>query len=269
MPSSTFAGRNIKYVVLDITGVLKESGPGGGHAISGSIDAIKRLYKNGFQVRFCTNETVMTRHTLVQQLKNMGFVIDEIKVFPPIPAVCKVLSDRKLRPHLLVHPDSLQDFEGVDCSNPNCVVLGDATEQFSYENLNKAFQCLMQLEKPILFSLGKGKYYQEKGNLVLDVGSYTAALEYATGVTAEIVGKPSPTFFGAVLQDMGATASETVMVGDDIVSDVGGAQACGMAGVLVRTGKFRPRDENHPNVKPDAIVDNLAQFVDNLLANMA
>ena len=55
------------------------------------------------------------------------------------------------------------------------------------------------------------------------------------------------------------------MVGDDIVSDVGGAQAVGIRGVQVRTGKFRQSDENHPAVKPDMIADNLASFVDFLL----
>ncbi|RWS03223.1 phospholysine phosphohistidine inorganic pyrophosphate phosphatase-like protein [Dinothrombium tinctorium] len=57
-------------------------------------------------------------------------------------------------------------------------------------------------------------------------------------------------------------AEEAVMIGDDINSDVGGAQQCGIPGVLVRTGKFRPeRDLNHPTIKPNAIVDNLLQFV--------
>ena len=56
------------------------------------------------------------------------------------------------------------------------------------------------------------------------------------------------------------------MVGDDIVSDVGGGQAAGIRGVQVRTGKFRPTDENHPIVKPDLIVDNLKGLVDILLS---
>lgn len=85
-------------------------------------------------------------------------------------------------------------------------------------------------------------------------------------MTAEIVGKPSLAFFNTVLNDIGISAHEVrnyfssytfyyyvtissvffffclckaVMVGDDIVNDVGGAQACGLAGVLVRTGKYR------------------------------
>ena len=56
------------------------------------------------------------------------------------------------------------------------------------------------------------------------------------------------------------------MIGVDIVSDVGGAQECGILGVLVRTGKYRPIDEHHPDVAPDRVVNNLVNFVDILLA---
>jgi phospholysine phosphohistidine inorganic pyrophosphate phosphatase len=56
------------------------------------------------------------------------------------------------------------------------------------------------------------------------------------------------------------------MVGDDVVSDVGGAQAAGIRGVLVRSGKYTPADESHPLVRPDLIVSNLAELVDLMLA---
>jgi phospholysine phosphohistidine inorganic pyrophosphate phosphatase len=55
------------------------------------------------------------------------------------------------------------------------------------------------------------------------------------------------------------------MVGDDLVSDVGGAQSCGMRGILVRTGKFRAADEYHPEVKPFHIANNLLEAVKHIL----
>lgn len=50
----------------------------------------------------------------------------------------------------------LPEFDGVDKAEPNCVVIGDAAEKFSYQNLNEAFRVLTGLEKPVLFSLGQG-----------------------------------------------------------------------------------------------------------------
>ncbi|XP_064602160.1 phospholysine phosphohistidine inorganic pyrophosphate phosphatase-like [Liolophura sinensis] len=258
---------NIKGVLLDITGVLYNSAQGGGHAIEGSVEAVKRLRKAGLPVRFCTNETQCTTKAIVEKLQRLGFELTESEVFPPIPAVCSLMKARALRPHILAHPASLSDFSEIDQTNPNCVVVGDAADMFTYHNLNKAFRILISMETPVLFSLGQGKFYREDDELSLDVGAFVKALEYACDVQAEVVGKPSKTFFNTALQDMNVSPENAVMVGDDILNDVGGAQKCGMYGIQVRTGKFRPQDEHHPQVTPDAVVDNLAAAVDLLLTH--
>ena len=52
---------------------------------------------------------------------------------------------KKLNPYLLVHPNCLPDFDGVCKSNQelNCVILGDAVDGFSYQNINKV--CMIGL----------------------------------------------------------------------------------------------------------------------------
>lgn len=57
---------------------------------------------------------------------------------------------------LSLFPGVRSEFAQVDTSNPNCVVIADAGENFSYQNVNKAFQVLMELESPVLISLGRG-----------------------------------------------------------------------------------------------------------------
>ena len=54
-------------------------------------------------------------------------------------AMAKLAKELGLRPHLLVHPNVVTEFAGVQLNSddPNCVVLGDATSQFTYENMNK------------------------------------------------------------------------------------------------------------------------------------
>jgi phospholysine phosphohistidine inorganic pyrophosphate phosphatase len=160
------------------------------------------------------------------------------------------------------------------------------SEHLTDANMNKAFRALMAMQTPLLYSLGKGRYFKEDGHLVLDVGSYTACLEFATGTKSVVVGKPEPTFFQTALEMVQAQPRQVgrlslacilwrlllnfdhlkaIMVGDDLVSDVGGAQSCGMRGILVRTGKFRPADECHPEVKPFHIADNLLEAVKHIL----
>ncbi|XP_046509431.1 phospholysine phosphohistidine inorganic pyrophosphate phosphatase isoform X1 [Equus quagga] len=255
----------VRGVLLDISGVLFDGAEGSGVPIAGSVEAVARLKRSRLKVRFCTNESQKSLGDLVELLQQLGFDISEGEVTAPAPATCLILKERGLRPYLLICDGIRSEFDQIDTSNPNCVVIGDAGESFSYQNMNKAFQVLMELENPVLISLGKGRYYKETSGLMLDVGAYVKALEYACGIEAEVVGKPSPEYFKSALQEMGLEAHQAIMIGDDIVGDVGGAQRCGMRALQVRTGKFRPSDEHHPEVKADGYVDNLAEAVDLLL----
>uniref|UniRef100_G1NGL2 Phospholysine phosphohistidine inorganic pyrophosphate phosphatase n=1 Tax=Meleagris gallopavo TaxID=9103 RepID=G1NGL2_MELGA len=165
---------------------------------------------SGLKLRFCTNETQATREKFVKKLQGLGFDISVAEVTAPAPAACRLLKERGLRPHLLVHDDLVPEFADIDKTNPNCVVIGDAAENFSYANLNEAFRVLIGLEKPVLISLGKGRYYKETDGLKLDVGAYMKALEYACDVQAEVVGKPAKAFFESALAEMGVPPEQVM-----------------------------------------------------------
>ncbi|CAL8120562.1 unnamed protein product [Orchesella dallaii] len=258
----------VKALLLDISGVLRD----GDQAIVGSLEAFQRLQEIGIPFRLVTNETQVTVQKTVEKLSKLGFTsISPSLIFAPAPAVATFLKETLSRAFLLVHPNVLPEFDGIETSDPNCVVVGDAAEHFNYSRLNEAFRVLLRLREENkemqLYSLGKGKYYKEEDGLCLDLGPFTAALEYATGADARIFGKPNPVFFHAAVQDMKMSPDEVVMIGDDILGDVGGAQRAGLRGVLVRTGKFRISDENHATVKPDGIVDNLLQAVNLIMSH--
>lgn len=167
------------------------------------------------------------------------------------------------------------EFDGVDTSEPNCVVIGDAAEHFSYDNCNRAFQALLDIQtrslsnsKPLLITMGLGRFYQEKGKLVIDVGAYAKALEYAADCDVLVLGKPDKGYFLAAIDALRSEFAvdvrpeDTVMIGDDLMGDVGGAQQCDMRGILVKTGKYRAgRDDCSDKVTPDAIVDNFAAAI--------
>lgn len=256
----------IRGALLDITGVLYESGTR--VAIPGSVEAVRRLKEAGLGVRLVTNESSIPVAHLSAKLEGMGFEVKERDIISPIPAVLKLLASERLTPHLLVSPQVEGEFAHLlsNQTSPNCVVLGDAGDAFSFEALNKAFRALKTMPSPRLIALGRGKCYRHEGELHLDVGPFMSALEYATGVQAEVIGKPEKEFFKAALSDLGVSAGEAIMVGDDIEGDVGGAQGCGVAGVLVRTGKYTPASETHPSITPDTVQDNLGCLVEALLA---
>ena len=55
-------------------------------------------------------------------------------------AMMLIIKEKRLRPHLLVHPNVMEDFAGVDTSDLNSVIIGDMAEHFTFQNLNEAFQ---------------------------------------------------------------------------------------------------------------------------------
>src|SRR5690606_19090550 len=117
------------------------------------------------------------------------------------------------------------------------VVIGDLGEGWSFSRLNAAFRQV--LGGATLLALQKNRYWRTGDGLSLDAGPFVAALEYATGVEAVVVGKPSEDFFRLAAASMALPPDRITVIGDDLESDVGGAQAAGMRGILVRTGKFR------------------------------
>ena len=113
--------------------------------------------------------------------------------------------------------------------------------------------------------MARNRYFMEKDGLTLDMGAFVAGLEYSSGKTAEVVGKPAPPFFQTALDELGIAAERAVLIGDDLEDDIGGAQAVGIPGILVRTGKFRAADEDHRQIRPALIVDDFAVAVATLL----
>ena len=85
-------------------------------------------------------------------------------------------------------------------------------------------------------------------------------MEYATERKAILIGKPAREFFQVACQSLGVAPEETIVIGDDLEADIGGALAAGCGGVLVRTGKFRSEQLENSPVRPDQILDSLAEL---------
>jgi len=193
----------------------------------------------------------------------MGFAIPEKDIFtPPVAALAYLKNTGKQHVYLLVTSDVERDFGqiGVNSSQEqiDCVVIGDAGDRINYFSLNAAFRHLMKGAE--LIALEKDRYWMASDGLSLSAGPFVDALEFATGTSATIIGKPSRAFFNSALQDMGLQPDQVAMIGDDIRSDIGGAHKMGMKSVLVRTGKYRKDALNNSEIKPTYIIESLAHL---------
>lgn len=252
----------IRSLLIDIDGVLYLAGM----PIPGSIEALQRLRREGIGLRLLTNTTRQTRSAIVRNLQAIGFDVAEHEVITGALAARRLLQQRELRAHLLVHPDLRPDFAGLDTDAPNAVVVGDAGDGFSYAAMNTAMRVLLDQPGAPLIAIARNRYFRAAEGLCLDAGPYVAALEYAADIRAELTGKPAPALFRAALDDLHTTPEQAAMIGDDLECDALGAQAIGLRGVLVRTGKYRPSDESAGKPRADLVAHDFRAAVDELLA---
>lgn len=255
----------IRGVLLDLAGVVYL----GDTVLPGALDAIARLHDAGLPVAFITNTTRSSKTEVARRLVGMGLEVDEDRLITPGQAARLWLADHKRSPHLLVHPNLSAEFEELPEFADTAVVVGDAGRDFTYENLNAAFRALAGGAD--LLALAKNRAFKdEDGALSMDAGGFVAALEYASRREAIVLGKPAPAFYAAAVAKVGCRPDETVMVGDDVDSDVSGALEAGIgAALLVRTGKYTPGAEKDAVPRPTAVVDDLAAAADWILARQA
>lgn len=250
----------VKAMLLDLEGVLYE----GDRPIEGATAAVARLRDMGLDLRYLTNTTTRSRAGVAERLARLGLTLGAETLFTPLAAARRLLIDRHARRiRLAAPPSAAEDFEGLELttSGPvDAVVVGDLYKGFDWDLLNDLFVLLRGGAR--LVALHKNRYCRREDGIGLDVGPFVAALEYAANTEAVVVGKPSPDFFQLALDDIGVTAAETVMVGDDIDADIGGAQSAGMRAVQVRTGKYSEADLDHPSVRPDFLIDSIAALPD-------
>lgn len=241
--------------LIDLNGVVYQDD----EAIDGAAAMISKIKAAGLGCLFCTNTTIHSRTTLHRKLIDLNIPVDFADIFGVTTVAVDILRKESARRlWLVMNEDTRRDFERFewDEHDPEWIVVGEIGEDWSYGLLNRMFHKV--LDGARVLALHKGKYWRTEGELRLSVGSFMAALEYATETRAMAVGKPTPDFYRSALAKIGLPAEQVAMIGDDITGDVGGAQAMGMKGILVRTGKFREDVVERSDVKPDLIIDSLA-----------
>lgn len=247
----------LRGLMLDLDGTVYEDN----RLIPGAAESIAALRERGFRLRFVTNTTNKRRETIRDKLHGLGIESDASEIFTaPVAASLMLRRHPEARCWVVTRGDSIQEFQGLklDEDRPDFVVLGDLMEGFTFEMLNRVFRKLM--DGADLIAMQKNRYWMTRGKLTLDMGPFVAALEFATGRSARVIGKPSREFFRLALSHLGLPPHQAAMVGDDWESDIGGAQGVGLRTILVQTGKYQPEDENNLDPQPDGVIEGLGRL---------
>jgi HAD superfamily hydrolase (TIGR01458 family) len=249
---------DIDGVLLDIDGVLAVSW----EPLPGAVDALAWLRSNDVPFRLITNTTTKTRSDLAGTLRDAGFDVRDDELITAVVATAEYLRSNhaSARCFVLSDGDASADLEGIELSeldDADVIVLG-ANEDFTYPTMNRIFARLTA--GATLVGMHRNLYWRTSHGLELDSGAYIAGLEEATGRAAVICGKPTGPYFDAALAMLGVPPERAIMVGDDVVNDVRGAQVLGIRGVLVQSGKFLPGDLAKVPAAPDDVLATIADL---------
>lgn len=251
----------LRAVLFDLDGTIYEDGV----ELPGASAAVARLRARGLQVGFVTNTTSRSRRLLTERLRGMQIPTEPEHIVTALRAgAAHLRAEGFQRIAPLVPEAALEDLAefAIVSEHPEAVIVGDLDDQWNFEILNRAFNQLMDGAELIAFSADR--YWARPDGLVLDCGPFVKALEFASGKTALICGKPSAEFYRTALASLGdwalASPGEVLMVGDDIWGDIQGAQQAGLKACLVKSGKYREEVFRQSGVRPDLVVDSVAEL---------
>lgn len=260
--SATAVLTDVATVLFDLDGCIWF----GNELAPGAADLVADLRTVGLQVGFLTNISHGRARDVAGKLRRLGIPADEADVLMPIEALAE-------HPRLAGRPPTwvLGQAE-VHAAVAALTPISSRPEEaellvlsrdpaLRYQDLSDALQVLVG--GGALLALNIDLLVPVEGGRVLPGnGAIAAALSAASGVPAEVVGKPSAFFFQTAMRRFGAVAARTLMVGDTLDSDIAGGAAAGMRTVQVGSSAASRLD---PAPVPDHRIAAVADLRDLLL----
>src|SRR5690606_4638660 len=250
-------GDRVDGLLFDLDGVFYV----GDQLVPGGVEALRTLRARGIPHRFITNTTTRSAAALRDKLEAFGLPVTvQQLITAPVATRDYLRREGLTRCRLAVAPEVLEDFAGIEQveTRPQAVVIGDIGEAWTYALLDRLFNHL--LEGARLVAMHRNRYWQTEAGLHVDIGCFVAGLEYVAATEAVVTGKPSRAFFAAALASLGLAPGRVAAEGDDLLSDLGGAQQAGPRAALAPTGKYRADLVARAGVTPDWTLDSIADL---------
>ncbi len=229
---------------------------------------IEFIYSSNIQAIIVSNSTLKSSESIKDFFTQNNFEIN-IPIITAVDATLNYVKNNYKKVSVFCNEEVKQLFsEYIDNTNPEAVVVGDLGNNWSSQIMNDIFK---KVHTGIDFiAMQKNKFWKPNGeDLALDAGSYIAAIEYATGKEAKLIGKPSPIYFQSAIENLGFKEKfPFIMIGDDLESDIYAAQNIGGIGILVYTGKTKYPLDKRSIFKPDYEAQNLTEVINLLKGNI-
>ena len=142
---------------------------------------------------------------------------------------------------------------------PDVVVVG-LDPQITYLRLAVAADCIRSGARFI--ATNRDPIYPTERGLRPGAGSIVAAVEAAAQAVPDVIGKPGPHLLEVAAATVGRHASDAVMIGDGLDTDIAAAHAAGARAILMLTGvSTREQHDALPDdERPDAVAHDAAEL---------
>ncbi|MGC8594939.1 MAG: TIGR01458 family HAD-type hydrolase [Candidatus Kryptoniota bacterium] len=256
--------KKIKAWLVDLDGTIYV----GNSLVPGADLFINTMRQQRRIFRLVSNTSMLSRSQIVAKLNSFGIDIHRDEIITAPSAAAEMLRMFEgVKCFFITSPQLEEEFEGIEHSekNPDYVVIGDVGNRMDYELLNRAFRFLMNGAE--LIALGKNRFQRDTDGVRIGSGSFVAALEYASGREAKLVGKPSRQFYNMAVHNIRVAegkrwlSADFAMVGDEIINDIKGAKDAGLIGVYVKTGNNNLEYDSSTGVIPDITLSSVVDLI--------
>ena len=190
----------------------------GSQVVPGAPEAVRWLHDQGLAVRFCTNTDSVTPAALADRLARRGFQVAPDELVTPVAVAAQVLAASPEARVLAVAAGGVRRLLADHLAGPGeavtHVLVADPSYGATYDDLDAAFRALRGGAELLATQVNRVALRDDGEHL--DTGGWVRLLEYATGRTARVLGKPSPEFFTATLDALGRGPETALVVGDDL-----------------------------------------------------
>jgi ribonucleotide monophosphatase NagD (HAD superfamily) len=159
--------------------------------------------------------------------------------------------------------EEFQEFHHVKGSEvPDYIIIGDFRDNWDVNRLNIAFKYVIKHNAILIGTQGNKYYLDVFGEPVIDTGSFVHMIANAANVEPMIFGKPSKDYFLQALKKLNLSADDIIVVGDDIETDILGAQNANIRGILVKTGKGQFFNSSEGSIIPHKVIDSFSSLTE-------
>lgn len=239
----------------------------GDQLLPGAQDAVDKIRQAGRRAVFLTNKPLSTPEEYAGKLTRLGLPTNEADVVNSARVSARFLSRKRPGARIFVLGEAalIRELAEVGlrfAQNPEetDVVLVSLDRTLSYDKLHFAYHAAKAGAE--VWATNPDLVCPMPGDEIIDAGATIAAMEALLRRPIDgVIGKPSSIMIQTVVDVLGFPASECLMVGDRLETDIAMGKKAGMTTALVLTGVTDRKLLNGSDIRPDYVLENVGGVV--------